>query len=301
MGQLFSVFLNVLVPVFTLVALGYATGPRLHLEARTLSRFAYFVLTPAFVFNTLSTARIEADLATRMISFISIVYISSAVLAFIIARLLRRSAQMTAVYVMLATFGNVGNFGLPIVQFALGKEALVSGAIYFLATLVVAFVVCVIAANVGRGGTLRAVGAVFRTPALIALPPALLWNWTQFPIPAFVSRPMELLSAALIPTMLIVLGVQLASAGIPRPNLDMLLSSTIRLLSGPTLAFTLAAPFGLGGLERDVGILQASMPAAVLVSIIALENDLLPEFVTTAVLFSNLASAISLTVVIALL
>ena len=43
------------------------------------------------------------------------------------------------------------------------------------------------------------------------------------------------------------------------------------------------------------------MPAAVLVSIIALENRLLPEFVTAAVLFSNLASIVTLTIVLFLL
>ena len=43
------------------------------------------------------------------------------------------------------------------------------------------------------------------------------------------------------------------------------------------------------------------MPAAVLVSIIAFENDLLPEFVTAAVLFSTLASVATLTVVVTLL
>jgi predicted permease len=143
--------------------------------------------------------------------------------------------------------------------------------------------------------------AVFKTPALIALPPALLFNWLGIPLPLVVSRPVALLAGALIPTMLVALGAQLAAAGIPRPNLDMLLASAVRLLAGPALALALAAPFGLAGVERGVGVLQASMPAAVLASIIALENDLLPEFVTTTVLFSTLASIVTLTVVLALI
>jgi predicted permease len=116
-----------------------------------------------------------------------------------------------------------------------------------------------------------------------------------------VSRPVALLAGALIPTMLVALGAQLAAAGIPRPNLDMALASAVRLLVGPALALALAAPFGLAGVERGVGVLQASMPAAVLASIIALENDLLPEFVTTTVLFSTLASIVTLTFVLTLI
>lgn len=301
MGQLLAIFFNVLAPVFLLVLLGYLVGPTLQLEARTLSRFAYFILTPAFIFNILSQAEIEASLATRMIIYIATVYLLSGLIAFLVARLLRRSADMTAAYVMIAVFGNVGNFGLPIIQFSQGDTALVAATVYFLAVLVVAFVVCVMAANISRGGTLRSVIAVFKTPALIALPPAILFNWMQVDLPPFVTRPMELLAGALIPTMIVVLGVQLADAGIPRPNLDIALASAVRLISGPALAFALAAPLGLTGIERNVGIIQASMPAAILVSIIALENDLVPHFVTATVLFSTLASIVTLTIVLALL
>ncbi|NNJ12708.1 AEC family transporter [Chloroflexales bacterium ZM16-3] len=301
MSQLPGIFLDVLAPVFLLVLLGYLAGPRLQLEARTLSRFAYFILTPAFVFNILSKTRIEAGLAGRMIAFITVVYIGSVLVAFVVARLTRRSTAMTAAYVMIAAFGNVGNFGLPIIQFAEGQAALGAATVYFLANLVLAFVICVSAANVSRGFNLQMAGQVFRTPALIALVPAILLNWANIQLPPVMSRPMELLSGALIPTMLVVLGAQLAAAGLPKISPDLLVSSAIRLISGPVLAFAVVGWFALPKLEASVGILQASMPTAVLVSIIALENDLLPEFVTTTVLFSNLVSILSLAVVLLLL
>lgn len=301
MGQLLGIFLNVLAPVFFLVLLGYLAGPRLGLEPRTLSRFAYFILTPAFIFNVLSQARIEAVLATRMIVFITVVYLGSTLLAFLLARILRRSSEMTAAYMMIAVFGNVGNFGLPIVQFAAGQEALVPATVYFLANVVLGFIVCVGVANMSQGIKPAMILEVLKSPALVALPPALCVNWLQFQLPPVVTRPIELLSAALIPTMLVVLGSQLAAAGLPRINADLLLATGIRMFSGPLLAFALVAPVGLTGLEREVGILQASMPAAVLVSIIAMENDILPNFVTGTVLFSNLISIIPLAVVLALL
>jgi predicted permease len=202
---------------------------------------------------------------------------------------------------MIAAFGNVGNFGLPIIQFAAGQAALGAATVYFLANLVLAFVICVAAANARRGFNLRMAGQVFRTPALIALVPAMLLSWANIQLPPVVSRPVELLAGALIPTMLVVLGAQLAAAGLPRLGLDLLLSSAIRLVSGPLLAFAIVGWFALPALEGNVGILQASMPTAVLVSIIALENDLLPEFVTTTVLFNNLASIVSLAVVLLLI
>ena len=69
-GGLFSVFLNVVTPVFILVVIGYFIGPRLNVEARSLSRTAYYVLVPAFIFNIISEAKIEAELALQMVGFI---------------------------------------------------------------------------------------------------------------------------------------------------------------------------------------------------------------------------------------
>lgn len=301
MPQLLSVFVNVLAPVFIIVGIAYAVTRRLQLDGRTFSRIAYYVLTPAFVFNLIGAARIEAALATRMIVFITTVYAGSMVVAFVVARLLGRNRKMIAAYMMVAVFGNVGNFGLPISQFAQGREALLPATVYFLANLVFAFVACVLLANSGRGSVSHAIGQVVRTPALLALIPALLVNVTGFQAPIFINRAIELLAAAMIPMMLVALGVQFANAGMPKISFDMLMAAGIRLVSGPLLALALIGFFSLPKLERDVGILQASMPAAVLVSIIAMENNVLPEFTTATVLFSNIASIVTLPFVLALL
>ena len=300
--QLLTIFLNILAPVLLLVVLGYVFGPQLQLEARTLSRLAYFILTPAFIIDVLSTADIQASLAIQMAGYSVVLQLLCATIGFIVARLLRRSMQVTAAYVMIASFPNVGNFGLPIIDFALESEqARVYATIYFLVMLTVSFLVGIIAANWGRSGSWRSMVAVIKTPAIIALPPALLFNWMQISLPPIVARPVELLAGALIPTMLVALGVQLAQTGIPRPSVDVISSSAVRLIGGPVLALLLAVPFGLEGVARGTGILQASMPTAVLASIIALENELAPSFVIASVLFSTLASVITLTVVVAII
>ncbi len=297
--ELTTIFINVITPVFALVIIGYFAGPPLGLEARTLTRYAYFILIPAFIFNVISTAQIQAALATQMILFIVVVHIGCAVLGFGVAKVLRRSPQMVAAYIVIAVFGNVGNFGLPIIQFRLGEEAVLAATVYFLAILTIAFIISVGAANWTRGGGMGAILAIFKTPALIALIPALLFNGTNLEPPLFVSRVTGLLAGAMVPTMLVVLGVQLAGMDKFRFNLDVIAASAVRLIGSPLLALLLVVPFGLTGIERGAGIFQAAMPAAVLTSIIALEYDLLPDFVTTSVLFSTLASVITLTIILA--
>ncbi len=298
--ELLPIFVNVLVPVFALVLLGYVVGPRLEIQPRTLSRYGLYILTPAFIFDVLSKTTIQAELALRMTLYIIVVHMLCALVGFGAAKLLRRPPQMVAVYVLIAVFGNVGNFGLPIISFALGEEALPAATIYFLAIMVIAFIVGIGAANWNSGSCLQALFTILKTPALLAVPPALLLNGLHIDLPPLVARPVTLLAGALIPTMLVMLGAQLAQAGISRLDKDMVIASSIRLVGAPLVALLLAAPMGIVGVERGAGILQASMPIAVLTSVIAVEHDLMPDFVTSAVLFSTLASVVSLTLVVAL-
>jgi len=298
--QLAGIFLNVLLPVFALVITGYFAGPRLGLSARTLTRYAYYILVPAFIFNIMSKAKLEAGLAVRMIIFIIIVQIGCALLGLFAGWFLRRPASMVAAYVLVAVFSNVGNFGLPIIEFRLGTEALVAASVFLLSITSFSFVIGVAAANWNKNGSWGAILAVLKTPALIALVPALFVNWMQIEPPLFVTRSVALLAVAMVPTMLVGLGVQLAGIGKVKLSTDVYIASGIRLIGGPVIAILLAIPFGLTGIERGAGIFQASMPVAVLASIVAMEYDLLPDFVTTTVLFSTLVSVITLTVVLAI-
>jgi hypothetical protein len=74
----------------------------------------------------------------------------------------------------------------------------------------------------------------------------------------------------------------------------------VRLVAGPALAFILIPLVGLGGFQGAAGILQASMPSAVLTAIIAVENDVAPMFVTTVVFATTVLSLITLTFVMVL-
>jgi len=162
--QLVEIFFNVITPVFALVFIGYWAGPKLGLQARTLSRLAYFILIPSFIFNVMSTAKMEAELALRMVGYTLIVHVAIAGLAFLIAKLQNHSIKMVGAYVVIAVFGNVGNFGLPLIEFRLGTEAITAATVYFLAIVVIAFVISVAAASWHQGGKITAVLSVLSRP-----------------------------------------------------------------------------------------------------------------------------------------
>ena len=301
MSEFLSVFLNVVMPVFGIVATGFLLGGRLELQARTLTRAAYYVFVPAFIFQAISKSQVPLDSTLKMLSFIVLVHILGALVAGGIGRLLRRSKEMVAAFVMIAAFGNVGNYGLAVIRFRLGEAALVPATIYFVAIIIIAFIICVGAAGWARGGSKGAIWGVLKTPALWAVIPAAAVSSGGIEVPLMLSRMIGLLASAMIPVMLFALGLQLLEQQRVSLSGDVFLASGLRLLMVPAIALMIAAPFGLTDLELASGTLQAAMPTAILVAIISRENNIVPDFVTSVVVVSTLASLVTLTLLMVIL
>lgn len=301
MTEFFTVFLNVIMPVFGIVILGCLLGNRLHLQAQTLTRVAYYIFVPAFIFHAISSSRIAFGNTVKMICFIVAAHLLAALIAGGLGRLMRRSRKMIAAFVMIAVFGNVGNFGLAIIKFRLGNEAVAPATIYFVVIVITAFIVCVGAAGWARGGRSGALGGLLRTPALWAAIPALIVSHSSIAIPLMLSRMIGLLADAMIPVMLFALGLQLLEQRRVSFSFDVVVATSARLLMAPAFACLLAVPFHLRHIDYASGVLQAGMPTAILVAIISKEYDILPEFVTSVVVISTLASLITLSAIMVVL
>ena len=128
--------------------------------------------------------------------------------------------------------------------------------------------------------------------------PALLFYSSDLEPPLFLSRITQLLGRAMIPVMLVTLGVQLSEINKFKFSIDVAIASCLRLIAAPFIAFGLTFVFSLSDIQIRSGILQAAMPVAVLGSIIAIEYKIIPEFVTTAVLFSTVLSMLTLTILL---
>jgi malate permease and related proteins len=299
-----GVFINTLLPVFVLVALGAWVAKPLDLQARTLSRLAYVLLIPAFVFQTLSTANISGQTIVRVVVFTGLIHVVLSVVAWWLAQRQRLTPSLAAACVLAVVFGNTGNMGLPLARFALGEAAMPLTTVYFLALLVNNFAIGVFITQAGRGLGWPAVRQVLQTPALLALWPAIAVNILDIPMPLPAERALGLLSEAMVPVMLLALGVQLRHNGIAKLQRHLVSPqvwwvSALRLLGGAGLAILLAPIFGISGEEYRIAVLQTAMPTAVLASIIATEHNTEPDFVMACVLASTLLALPTLSILLA--
>jgi predicted permease len=101
--------------------------------------------------------------------------------------------------------------------------------------------------------------------------------------------------------MLLVLGMQFEKGAWPeRPGL-VAVASVLALIGSPLIGFLLAPALGLTGLARQAVLVESAMPSAVITTILALEFDVAPRFVTSVVVVTTLASPLTVSVLIALL
>jgi predicted permease len=147
----------------------------------------------------------------------------------------------------------------------------------------------------------RALRGILKVPAAWAVVAAAMVLASGLTMPLALMRPITLLGDAALPMMILVLGMQLERASFPERPRVVAVAVTLSLAVAPVVALAMASLLGLAGPARQAAVLQASMPTAVVTTILALEYDVIPAFVTSVVLLATLLSPLTLTVLIAYL
>ncbi|MCK4733902.1 MAG: AEC family transporter [Methanophagales archaeon] len=103
----------------------------------------------------------------------------------------------------------------------------------------------------------------FKVPLLYAVIIGLVVNLLKIPIPQVIFTPIEMVGMITIPLALLVLGYKLTEIKISAAKTASL-ASVFRILGGFLVAFLLIKLFSIDGLVKDIIVLQAAMPSAVI-------------------------------------
>jgi predicted permease len=232
----------------------------------------------------------------RMVGFTLASILAVAAITWVLGRLLHLERKMMAAVLLCTLTINAGNYGLSLNLFAFGEEALAHASLFFVATAVVTYTLGAAVASAGRANLTDSLRDLLKIPVVYVVPLALFFMYLNWELPLPLSRSVSLLGDAAIPGMLLVLGLQLQNNGQRIWDIRALLLATgMRLLGGMGAGLALAPLFGLSGMAYNAGVLESSMPTAVLSTILATEYDAEPAFVTTAVFTTTLLSPLTLT------
>jgi predicted permease len=283
-----GIFFDILGPVVVLVAIGYGVGRWLGLEPAPFAKLAYWVIGPAFIFDSLANAGLATDALARVAAASALAFVASALFALAVS--LRLPSERRSAIITTGSWGNVGNFGLAIVTFTFDESALPFAAVCLVVVNTMGLVFGVASAHGGWKGVRQAA----TRPMTLVIVPALLVNGTDAELPTIIDRPVALLAGAIIPVMLITLGIQLQQMGLPRLDIDIGRSLLAKLIVQPLAAIPIAAALSLSDQAAGAVVLQAAMPAAVFTTVLAIEQDTRPDETATIVMAGTIAAMATL-------
>jgi hypothetical protein len=296
-----SIFTQDILPIFVIAAVGFILARRFGASVKTVSTLTFHALSPCLVFTQLVSSGASWSGAWRVALFCVLLTAAIGVAARLLSLPFHLDRTTLSSFLLVVMFSNSGNYALPVVLFAFGRESLAFASVYFVTSAILVYTWGVFVAARGRRGIGAALAGVLRVPALYATIGAVLVLASGVDVPLAVMRPIALLSDAAIPVMILVLGMQLERAARPaRPGV-VAAAVALSIVVAPIIAFALAGALGLTGAARQAAIIEASMPSAVITTVLALEFDLDAAFATSVVMCSTLLSPITLVLLIAYL
>lgn len=240
-----------------------------------LTKLAFWVATPALMFQLLATADL-GTLFSDQFTVTAIAMVTMAILYGVIAAIGRWGLGPGTVGSMLSSYVNSGNLGIPIAVYVLGDATLVA-PVMLVQQLIMSPVLMAlldIATRDPSAPPLRwweYVVRPFRNPIVIGSLAGLACACLAlvipgFGVPSFVMSPLELIGGMSVPAVLLAFGMSMQDNAMPLRGPErgqVLVATVLKSFVHPVLAWALAVfVFGIDGPMLLAVVVTAALPAA---------------------------------------
>jgi predicted permease len=307
-----SAFTGAVGPILAIAVVGYLLARTTEVAVEPLNTTGLYVLVPALAFHSILTTPLGggevAKLAVGVVAYAVVMIL----LAWVVGRLLGESGALLGALMLAAAFPNSGFVGIPLSEFAFGDVGRSTAVLYLTVQSLVVYTLGVYIASRGVDRGVRdAILEIFRLPLIYAVALAVAMRAVGL-VPAADGSTMETLGMvgnAAIPVMLLVLGIQLARTDVTAVTRSAA-PAFLKLAAAPVVAVVLAVVLGFADATvARVFVLESAAPAAVTPLALTIEyadesvpGELsAPEYLSTAIFVSTVASVGVLTVCIAAL
>ena len=280
------------IPIFSIIVVGYAIGRIKKVNIQAFVDLIVYIAGPCLIFASIARSDINvADFTTIAGAALAIILIMafSAFLIFKITNSDRKGLYLPMV------FGNTSYLGYPAALFAFGMDGLSRAVVYDMINSLVIFSFGIYIVH--HKNELQ---EAFKVPLLYAVVIGLAVNLLQIHVPDLVFTPIELIGMITIPLALLVLGYKLTEIKISAAKIA-LLASVFRIGGGVLVALVIINLLSIDGLVKDIIVLQAAMPSAVMSLILAAKYNRDASLVASVVLITTVLSMISIPLILSVL
>lgn len=296
-----AVFIEIILPVFMIYSIGFIGQRILKLDIKSVSSIALYLMMPTLVFRTFYT--IDLDRQYLYIVLFSFLLLYSIILLVkMISRIMHFSPSMESGLILSSAFMNSGNYGTPVILFAFGEKGFLYSVSFIVFQSIIMHSFGVYYAARGNTGFKTSIKAIFKIPAIYAFLLAIIWKEFHLPMIASFYRSIDLVANATIPTVMLVLGMQLSQISIAKIDWSKAsISIILRLIISPLIAWIIIIWLPMDPLLEKVLIVSSAMPTAATTTMYALQFDSEPKFVSSITLLTTILSAFTLSVLLTIL
>ncbi|HLC96634.1 MAG TPA: AEC family transporter [Candidatus Nanoarchaeia archaeon] len=283
----FELILNTVIPVFLIILAGFLVGRFRKVNVQPFVDFLVYLTGPSLIFTSMVKSDVELS------DFWVIVGVASAVvlLLLLLSYLFFRKLRKPGLHLPIA-WGNTGYMGYPIALFAFGTAGL-SRAILF--DVVNSFFLYSIGIFIVHHR--NNVKEIFKVPLIYAVVLGFVFSMLRIPIPKAIFTPLETIGLITIPLALMVLGYRLREIKLTSLKVAVL-ASLLRVVGGFFIAFLIVSLLSISGLVRNIVLLEAAMPSAVMSMILTAKYKRDAGLTASVVLVSTVLSILSIPLIL---
>lgn len=215
---------------------------------KMMSKMALLVAAPALMFTLMEKADLSRVFARSFVANAGAIVIAALVYTLLAVTIFKRSAPERTMGILLSSYTNAGNLGLPVAVYALGDATWIAPVLLVQLAILQPLALTHLDYHRARetGGPVplgKILSLPVRNPLTVGCVLGLVLNMMNLRLPALLETPMEMLGAVAVPVMLLAFGISLRLEPRPTRNAESAegyVIIAIKVLIQPLTAFLLA-------------------------------------------------------------
>lgn len=299
MSYFIFILINVILPVFLQISLGFGVKKLINFSVNTLANIQFYILVPAMLFVKMYETKINKEIALKISLHSIILFLALYIISYIICKLFKYNKSISSSFNNSVCLYNSGNYCIPLIQMLYSNPLATSVQILIMTVqTIIINTVGIYSITSGQKSMKEGLLDVLKVPMIYTIILALMLRGFDIKVFPPIWNAMSSLGNAMVPMALICLGAQLAETTYSFKIPKVYLSNFIRLIISPLIAYVLVLLLGMKGVAAEVAIISSAAPTAVNAVLLAIRYDSEPTFASQTVFLSTVISPITVSLVV---
>ena len=286
--------LLIVLPAFLIFGAGFIGQKLLKLDIKSISTMSLYLMLPFLTFDTFYSNQLNVEYF-YMFLFTCLLALIMMTLTVLFGFFIKADKTQMSAMLLGTIFPNSGNYGAPVAMFAFGAMGFQYAVIFMVIHAFLMNTIGIFIASYGSEKTTSIKDSLMRVikmPVLYGFLFGVLFQLLHIELPSTIQDGISLVGSASIPTVMLILGMQLAEIKPQKFELKYVNTVTIfRMLISPLLAVVLVNFMPVNDMIKNVYILLAAMPIAANTTLLAVQFNVKPDLTSFTTLVNHFAKS----------